>query len=1375
MSKLIRKLSKVMKKIISLFVIIIFTITSVKASHLPGGNITYECVGPDQYLVTLTMYEDCQTGFMTPGSSFTINVVNSCGLPTQVVSATEIVFGNEVSQLCPTAQSTCNGGTLPGVQEHQYQVLVTLPGPCDSWTFYHTSCCRNGSVNATSTVDDYYFYATLNNLDAPCNNSPTYTGPPIPYVCSGQTVCFSLGVVEVDGNTLVYSFTDALENPMLTPVVYSAGYSGASPIPGITIDPVTGQVNFIAPGLTGQYLVVILIEEYDANGVLIGSQVYDFVFNVVACNNQVVDCATSGTIGNVNGSVFQTGPTSLQMCEGVPFTFDMLFTDPDVGDSLFMDSNIDLILPGSVVSYSYPNSPNGNEISMTVSWTPPPGSASSNNSFTVTIFDNACPVSGQQTIVYNMDVVGSTNASGDVIICLGQETQLEVFNGTVFDWTVVSGDPLNVGTNFSCTPCSNPVASPTITTVYEVVSDLTGSCVNRDTVTVTVVPDFTYSLTQSSTTTCLNSDIQFSLIPNPAGAYSYQWDPGAFLNNTTIASPTVTPTTPGNYEYSVEITSPNGCVKNDTIDINVAASYSPDVTVNADVNNIICGDTVNFTTDLGGGIPAVCGPSPNTVCSSASSQQTIGTLSGTGTTTSWPAPYGNWYRNAKHQFLYTAAELNAMGFIGGKITEIAWEITTINGTTAYNSYQISMGCTGTTSLTAWETGLIQVMSPQNIVINTGWNVHALTTAYEWDGISNLVVEICYDNLAVSYTQNSSTPYTTTGFNSCLYYRSDSQPACPELSSTTSANRPITRFTTCPTIPDPANFSFAWTPVSEIDDATAQNTFGVPLVTTNYQLVVTDLNGGCTDTVEVLIDVLCDTCYAPNPTLTHITCNGGIGGEIIAVPNGLYGPWTIEFTDVSTGLIIQTDNMVTTNAAITGLSAGDYNIRSIDTEGCYADTVVTILEPPIVDLTVSNDTIVCVGGNGVLQANATNGNGAPYDYNWSQGIVSTAGTQNVNPTISTIYDVYSVDMLGCSSDTLSVTVSLFPPILTTANPDIVVCPGDLGSIGVQANGGIGGTYFYEWADAQGNVVGNGSDINVLSTSSPQVFYVTVTDNCETPATIDEVEVTWYSEPVVLFEADTVDGCYPVNATFNNTTNPSMVSSCFWNFGDGNTSSICGTVSNTYVIPGSYTVDLIVTSPDGCVSNTTTTNMITVYDYPTSYFLSDPNPTDVLNPTVNFTDSSSSDVVSWYWSFGENGELGNSTETDPSLIFPDAEPGTYPVELITSNVNGCLDTSMFYVVVNGVYNFYVPSAFTPDGDGINDYFFPLGESVSEEGYELRIFNRWGDVVFFSEEMSVKWDGTYQSGPAELGVYVWIVKTVDGITGEFREYTGHVSLIR
>ena len=166
---------------------------------------------------------------------------------------------------------------------------------------------------------------------------------------------------------------------------------------------------------------------------------------------------------------------------------------------------------------------------------------------------------------------------------------------------------------------------------------------------------------------------------------------------------------------------------------------------------------------------------------------------------------------------------------------------------------------------------------------------------------------------------------------------------------------------------------------------------------------------------------------------------------------------------------------------------------------------------------------------------------------------------------------------------------------------------------------------------------------------------------------------------------------------------------------------------------------------------------------------------MSPNVNFTNSSSSDVVIWNWSFGENGELGTSSEMDPSLVFPDAEPGTYPVQLITENANGCSDTSMLYVVVDGVYNFYMPSAFTPDGDGINDYFFPLGESVSEQGYELRVFNRWGDVVFFSEDMSEKWDGTDNSGPVEVGVYVWIVKTVDDITGRFREYTGHVSLIR
>jgi len=1361
-----------MRKLLQLSLIILLATFSAQASHVPGGNITYECIGNGQYVVTLTLYEDCGTAFESNGTQ-TIQIVNDCGIATPTTATLQNdVFQQEVSQLCQSqiGLSECNGGTLPGVYMHVWSDTVTLPAQCDSWTFSYSSCCRNTSNNLVGSSDSYYWEAVLNSQTDPCNSAPVITAPPIPYVCANQLVTYNVGAYEPNGHTLTYSLINALTSSTAI-VTYQGGFTGPSPIPGIAIDPVTGEITF-TPTTTGNYVVAILIEEYDANGNLVGSIIQDFQFEVINCAANNNPAPPANGISNFTGTGVQSGPTDVQLCEGDNICFQIEFTDA-AADSLYLTSNAALVLPGATVTQLNYFSPAVVEIC----WTALPGS-NPFSSVTVTAEDNSCPIVGTSTMTLGFTVVSSTYAGIDEIMCLDAGVQLGANGGSSFNWSVISGDPIQLtgpNANFSCNNCQDPLANPDQTTVYEVTSNLAGGCTNVDTVTVTVVPDFTYALTQSSTTSCLNSDIDFSLIPNPAGAYTYQWDPGTFLSSTTVSSPTVTPTAPGNYQYTVEITSPNGCVKNDTIDINVASAYSPDVTVTVNTDSIFCGDTVTFNTDLGGGVPATCGPSANTACSAPASQQTIGTNMGVNTTTSWPAPYGNWYRNAKHQFLYTAAELNAMGFVGGKITEIAWEVTQINGTTTYNSYQMSMGCTGTSSLTAWETGLTQVLSPQNIVVNTGWNVHTLTTAYEWDGISNLVIEICYDNLAVSYTQNSATPYTTTAFNSALYYYSDSQAACPATTATTSMNRPVTRFTTCPTIPDPANYSFAWTPAADIDDATAQNTFGMPQVTTNYQLVVTDLNGGCTDTVDVLIDVLCDTCYAPSPTITDVTCFGGSDGEIFATPNGVYGPWTIIFTDNATGTVLQTDNNVSTNVNYTGLPAGSYTIRSIDTTGCYADTIVTLLEPTYVDMAISNDTIVCIGGNGVLQANGSNGNGAPYNYNWSQGIVSTAGTQNVNPAINTTYDVYTLDMLGCSSDTLSITVSLFPPILTAANPDISVCPGDLGQIGVQANGGIGGTYYYEWTDAQGNVVGAGSDIPVLSTYSPQMFYVSVTDDCETPPTIDSVEVTWYNEPVVLFSADTIDGCYPVITNFTNDTDPLMVSSCFWDFGDGNTSAICGTASNSYSIPGDYTVDLIVTSPDGCVSNTTITNMITVFDYPTSYFSSDPNPTDVLHPTVNFTDSSSSDAISWYWSFGENGELGNSTTTNPSLVFPDSEPGTYPVELITTNANGCSDTSMLYVVVNGVYNFYVPSAFTPDGDGINDYFFPLGESVSSEGYELRIFNRWGEAIFVSEGMSVQWDGSNKSQPAELGVYVWNVRTIDGVTGELREYTGHVSLIR
>ena len=143
-----------MKKILFSLLFIVFFTFSGLASHVPGGNITYQCVGPNTYVVTLTLFEDCGTAFETNGPE-PITVSNNCGLsfgPT--INLPNIAFQSEVSQLCLTnlPQSECNGGTLRCLHARLAQSF----GPCDSWTFSYSSCCRNQSNNLVGTGNNYY-------------------------------------------------------------------------------------------------------------------------------------------------------------------------------------------------------------------------------------------------------------------------------------------------------------------------------------------------------------------------------------------------------------------------------------------------------------------------------------------------------------------------------------------------------------------------------------------------------------------------------------------------------------------------------------------------------------------------------------------------------------------------------------------------------------------------------------------------------------------------------------------------------------------------------------------------------------------------------------------------------------------------------------------------------------------------------------------------------------------------------------------------------------------------------------------------------------------------------------------------------------------
>lgn len=1347
-------------------------------SHVPGGQITYECVGPNQYKIILNIFEDCGTAFTGTSPEY-ITITNDCGLANPMggsVAATQTIYQQDVSQLCPTALSECDGGPYPGVYLHQYEVTVTLPAGCDSWHFSYSSCCRNLATNST-TYDSYYWEATLNNVDAPCNNSPTFASAPIPYVCVGQDVCYSFGVIETDGDSISFSFINAMSSAGVS-ITYVGGYSGAVPIPGITLDPVTGQINF-TPTVAGNYIVAVQVTEYDDAGNIIGTIMRDIQFEVVACVNDIVDCSTAGTIpsSSIVGAVIQTGPTSLQMCEGVPFCFTVTFTDPDPADILTISSNVALVLPGS----TFTTTP-GNTAEATICWTPPAGSASAYTSFSMLVEDNACPVSGQQTIVYTMDVLGGTTAGADQTICGTQSATLGAYGGSVFTWTALpGGDPITVGSNFSCNPCANPVATPSVTTTYVVTSDLSGSCDNVDTVTVFVVPDFQFLVTQSSPTSCLMDDIAINTTitgGTTTGPFTYSWDPSAGLSADDIANPIFTATAPGSYDFVLTVENAFGCTYTDTVSISVAPSYSPDVTAYASTDTLMPGETVTLWVDLGGGIPASCGASL-TGCTGPVSNITAGTFTTQNTTTTYPTPFGNWYANEKHQFLYTAAELNALGFIGGKINSIGFNVISLGGLTTYPNYTVKMACTGLTALPATGTfstpAFTTVYGPINRTVTTGVNTINLTTNYEWDGVSNIIVEVCYDWTAMySYTTNCIVQLSTTSFTSSNWFNSDGTAACP---STTfygsSSTRPVTYFGYCPSEPDSTAYSYSWTPVTT--SPSTLTTSASPINSTTYCVVVTDIAGGCTDTscVFVYVDHLCDP---PILTGTNLTCYQSGDGQIVAEMVGDTGPWTVDYE--LGGVNVGSSTLVTTFDSLMNLAAGTYNVIITDTAGCQDSTQIVITEPNEFIITAAPDDTICINGSYNLTVTSTGGTGTA-NYVWSNDLTATgAGPHTVNPLVNSVYVVNAIDANGCVADDDTVYVNIYPPLNVTTSGDVQLCMEASTTFTTTASGGNGGPYTYTWYNAAGATIGSSSSLTVTPTTNNAQYCVILSDGCTTPDDTACAITTFFPEPYPSFTVDTTRGCAPVTVTFDNTT--PFTQSVVWNFGDGGTDTNPLTTTHVFATPSTdcYDVTLTVTSPDGCVHDTTIVDMICVLDYPTANFTYHPQPVDILAPNVTFDNFSTPDatVYNWYIYDSLANLIGTSNAFEPSYSFPITGPGEYPVTLIVVNASGCADTTTGTVVIGDLFSLYVPNAFTPTAStGTNDIFMPVGRNHEISEYEFMIFNRWGEMVFRTTELGKGWDGTMNNIKCPSDTYVWKIKVKSTLNGQRIERIGHVTLLR
>lgn len=173
----------------------------------------------------------------------------------------------------------------------------------------------------------------------------------------------------------------------------------------------------------------------------------------------------------------------------------------------------------------------------------------------------------------------------------------------------------------------------------------------------------------------------------------------------------------------------------------------------------------------------------------------IGTGTVQNTTTTYPAPYGNWYWGSRHQMLIPAAELAAAGMSSGAIIGLDFDVATVAGQ-PLQGFTIKLGHSAQASLGTWESNLLQVFGPATVTPAAGWNSHAFCAGFMWDGVQNLVVETCHQN--TSFTNNCVFNQSATAYTATRYYRADAAGVCGNAGLTGSAtSRPNLRFTAGP--------------------------------------------------------------------------------------------------------------------------------------------------------------------------------------------------------------------------------------------------------------------------------------------------------------------------------------------------------------------------------------------------------------------------------------------------------------------------------------------------------------------------------------------------------------------------------------------------
>lgn len=403
--------------------------------------------------------------------------------------------------------------------------------------------------------------------------------------------------------------------------------------------------------------------------------------------------------------------------------------------------------------------------------------------------------------------------------------------------------------------------------------------------------------------------------------------------------------------------------------------------------------------------------------------------------------------------------------------------------------------------------------------------------------------------------------------------------------------------------------------------------------------------------------------------------------------------------------------------------------------------------------------------------------AAVSYSWNFGDNSTSTLQNPQHNYSSSGN-YTVTLTvtsanGCTNSS-SQTVTVFPkPAANFTATE--VCHGNSTSfISTSTVNNPDNIVSYAWNFGDNSTITNGNP-TTHNYSQPGLYQTTLivvtNNNCADTITLP---VVVNPNPVVDFTANLLAGCTPHCTNFSNlsTISSGNIASYQWSFGDGN-QNIAQNPSHCFVNNSLslkyFNITLTAISDKGCTTQVIKNNYITSYPLPIADFTTDPNPTDVFRPTVQFTDLSIS-ATSWLWNFGDNSVNPDTIVQHPLHTYTDT--GVFEVWLYIQNQYGCRDSISKPVDIRPGYAIYIPNAFTPNGDSNNATFTAKGYGIKQ--YIMYIFNRWGELIYQTDDINKGWDGTRFGSDCQQDVYLYRIDVVD-INLKKHQYIGSVSLIR